>query len=385
MPDDENMAGMRWGGRLPRSSWLEVSAGVLRSNLGIIRSELPAGVGLLSVVKAEAYGHGAEVVARAAEGVGASGLAVATLDEAARLRQAGFRLPVLMLMNPLESEFEWYRELDLIASPGQLTTLEALDAFGVAGGWRPKVHLKINTGMNRYGFRWDGVSDWLPVVRRLGAVRVGGIYSHFAMSDELDKSFAELQLARFSGVLEALEAVGVGCGVRHFCNSGGFLDLPQAHHDLVRVGLLALGIYPSRVCRRLEGIAPVLSWKARIATLQPIAAGEVVGYGMRYTAESPRVIGIVPLGYADGFPRVRNEGEVLVGGCRVPLVGSVAMDALAVDVTAVRGVRVGDEVVLLGRQGDEVVGVEDLARLKRSVSYDVLAGLRGRLPRLIGA
>jgi alanine racemase len=160
------------------------------------------------------------------------------------------------------------------------------------------------------------------------------------------------------------------------------LDLPAAHYDLVRVGILPLGVYPSKVCRRLPGLAPVMTVKARITALQELEPGDTVGYGRRYTATSRRRIGVLPLGYADGFPRVRNEGWVLVAGRRAPLVGGVAMDALAVDVTDVPGVKLYDEAVIVGRQGAEEITVEEVAALARSVAYDVLAGWRDRLPRI---
>jgi len=169
---------------------------------------------------------------------------------------------------------------------------------------------------------------------------------------------------------------------RHLCNSGGFLDLPQAHFDMVRIGMLQYGVYPSKVCRRLEGIEPVMSVKARIAGIQNLAAGDVVGYGMRYRAESPRRIAVIPVGYGDGFPRVRNQGFVLAHGRRAPLVGGVAMDALTVDITDIPEAGLWDEVVLMGRQGDEEISVHEVAQWKNSVSYDVLAGWRARLPRV---
>jgi alanine racemase len=265
---------------------------------------------------------------------------------------------------------------------GQLETARLLDDFARREGWRPAVHLKINTGMNRFGLRWSEVAAWLPEVRSLTGLRLEGVYSHFAMSDELDKTFAHEQQRRFQTVLEAMAVAGRVSGVRHLCNSGGLLDLPEAHYDLVRVGILSLGVYPSKVCRRLPGLAPVMTVKARITALQELEPGDTVGYGRRYTATSRRRVAVLPLGYADGFPRVRNEGCALVGGRRVPLVGGVAMDALAVDVTDAPGVKLYDEAVIVGRQGAEEIPVEEVATLARSVTYDVLAGWRDRLPRL---
>ena len=169
---------------------------------------------------------------------------------------------------------------------------------------------------------------------------------------------------------------------RHLANSGGFLDLPQARYDAVRLGILPLGVYPSAACRRLPGVAPVMSVKARIVALQQLAPGDSVGYGMRYTAAASRRIAVLPLGYGDGFPRVRNQGAALLHGRRAPLVGGVTMDALMVDVTDIPAAQLGDEAVLMGRQGGEEISAHEIAGLKNSVSYDVLCGWRARLPRV---
>ena len=205
--------------------------------------------------------------------------------------------------------------------------------------------------------------------------------SHFSQSDETDKTFANLQFARFSEVLSGLAARGINVKLRHTCNSGGFLDLPHAHLDMVRIGILMFGVFPSSVCRRIPGIEPVMSVKARIAAIQKLQPGEVVGYGMRYTAKTERRIAILPIGYGDGFPRVRNEGAALIHGQRAPLIGGIAMDALMVDITDIPEAQMWDEAVIMGRQGHEEITVHDIAKLKNSVSYEVLTSWRLRLRR----
>jgi alanine racemase len=205
--------------------------------------------------------------------------------------------------------------------------------------------------------------------------------THFAQSDEADKSFALLQISRFDEVMRALKRGGIEVPCQHLCNSGGFLDLPAAHRDMVRAGILMYGIFPSSVCRRIAGIQPVMSVKARIAAIQHLKAGEVVGYGMRYTAPSPRRIAILPIGYGDGFPRVRNAGAALIRGRRAPLVGGVAMDAITVDITAIAEAQMWDEAIIMGSQGREEINVHEMAQLKNSVSYEVLTSWRLRLRR----
>jgi alanine racemase len=260
--------------------------------------------------------------------------------------------------------------------------VETLAKLAARAGQRHPVHLKINTGMNRYGVHWTQAGELAARIASHPSLLLEGVQSHFAQSDELDKGFANLQLSRFEAALEDLQARGIRAAVRHMCNSGGFLDLPQAHFDMVRIGLLQLGVYPSSVCRRLEGIKPVMSVKARVAGIQNLQVGDTVGYGMRYTAGHPRRIAVLPIGYGDGFPRVRNQGCALIGGRRAPLVGGVAMDAITVDITDIPGVRLWDEAVIMGQQGDEEITAQEMARLKNSVTYDVLTNWRGRLPRI---
>jgi alanine racemase len=235
--------------------------------------------------------------------------------------------------------------------------------------------------MSRYGVRWDEALPLLELIDAQKALRLEGAMTHFAQSDEADKSFALLQIARFDEVMGAWRGAGGRAPCQHLCNSGGFLDLPHAHRDMVRVGILLYGIFPSSVCRRIPGIQPVMSVKARIAAIQPLKAGEVVGYGMRYTAPAPGRIAVLPIGYGDGFPRVRNAGGALIRGRHAPLVGGVAMDAITVDITGIPDAQMWDEAVIMGRQGAEEITVHDIARLKNTVSYDVLTNWRLRLRR----
>lgn len=206
--------------------------------------------------------------------------------------------------------------------------------------------------------------------------------SHFAMSDEEDKSFAILQLQRFQKILNALAAQHIQPKYIHVCNTGGFLDLPVAHFNMVRLGILPLGVYPSKVCRRISGLKPVMSVKSRIAAIQDISPGDTVGYGMRYKATSPRRIATLPFGYGDGYPRVRNQGSVLIHGKRAHIVGGNAMDAMLVDITNIPAAKLWDEVVVMGKQDKDEITVHEIANLKNSVSYDILAGWRWRLPRI---
>ena len=365
----------------PRPAWIEIDLGRLRRNLQLIRRDLPASVQLLAVVKDEAYGHGALEVARLALAEGASFLGLSTLQEALALREASLTAPVLLLGERQEAELPWCVRHDLTVCVNEAGTVRALARAAAASGKRVPVHVKIHTGMSRYGVRWEQARPLMELICSQRSLLLEGAMTHFAQSDETDKSFALLQMARFDEVMRDLAERGLRVRCQHLCNSGGFLDLPQAHRDMVRVGILMFGIFPSNACRRIPGLEPVMSVKARIAAIQRLEAGEVAGYGMRYTAPAPRRIAVLPIGYGDGFPRVSNQGGVLLHGQRAPLVGGVTMDALMVDITDIPQAQMWDEAVLMGRQGDEEITVHDLARLKHSVSYDVLTSWRLRLRR----
>lgn len=365
-----------------RSAWVEIDVARLRTNFRLIREDLPPHVGLAPVVKDNAYGHGALTVARAAIEVGARFFAVNTLEEADELRRAGFRTPLLLLGERHPDELPACVAHGWRVCVGELAIARELSRLATEAGRTVPVHLKLDTGMGRFGVRWDELAAMLPELLRLPHLDWEGVASHFAMSDEADKTFALLQLERYQASLQNLIEAGIRPRFQHLCNSGGVLDLPAAHFNLVRPGILALGVFPSRVCRRLPGIAPVMSVKARLVSVRRLQPGDPCGYGLRYHAPTPRRIGIVPVGYGDGFPRLRNAGEALVRGRRAPLIGSVAMDAFAVDLTDVPEAQLWDEVVLQGRQGGEEITAQDLARWKGSVSYDILVGWRARLPRV---
>ena len=364
-----------------RPAWTEIDLGRLRNNLRFIRRDLPKRVKLLAVVKDEAYGHGALDVARIALEEGAWGLGLSTLEEAMALRESGVVAPLLLLGERQEAELPWCVEHDLTVCVNEPHAVRKLARIAAAHGKQAPVHVKIHTGMSRYGVRWD---EALPLIEQIIAEKsllLEGVMTHFSQSDETDKTFANLQFSRYNEVLKAMAARGISVKLRHTCNSGGFLDLPHAHLDMVRVGILLYGVFPSSVCRRIPGIEPVMSVKARIAAIQKLKPGEVVGYGMRYTASAERRIAILPIGYGDGFPRVRNQGGALIHGQRAPLIGGIAMDAIMVDVTDIPEAKMWDEAVIMGRQGNEEITVHDMAKLKNSVSYDVLTNWRLRLRR----
>jgi alanine racemase len=370
------------GERPHRPAWIEIDLGKLKRNYELINRDKPHGVQMLSVVKDDAYGHGAARVARTAVESGTAFLALSSLDEGMALRQRGIMSPMLLLGERQEAELPWCIQHGLTCCVNDRAGVEKLGAAAARLDRRVPVHLKVNTGMNRYGVRWTEAARLVELIGATKSLSLEGIMSHFSMSDETDKTYANLQLSRFREVLAQLEAKGVRVKYRHLCNSGGFLDLPQAHFDMVRVGILQFGVYPSLVCRKLAGVESIMTVKARIAAIQHIEKGDCVGYSMRYEAPGPRRIAVIPVGYGDNFPRLRNTGCVLAAGKRAPLVGGVAMDAFMVDVTDIPEAGMWDEVVLMGRQGNDEISAREIGQWKNSTCYDILTGWRGRLPRI---
>ena len=378
----ENMISLQQPHAPLRPAWVEINRTQLRRNLDLIRADMPPGLKWGSVVKDQAYGHGAVEIARETVHAGASLLATATLDEALELRQAQLGAPILVFGERPANELAVCIENDFLIFVHDITQAKQINELARQQGKRVSVHLEIDTGLNRYGVRWTKALPVVAAVVQLDNLQLAGLMTHFAMSDELDKTFANEQLRRFEEVLRGQKVFDQKAILRHTCNSGGYLDLPQAHGDMVRIGILPLGVYPSKVCRRLAGLLPVMSVKTRIAAIKEIEPGDTVGYGMRYRAESNRTIAVLPVGYGDGFPRLRNTGYVLIRGQRAPIIGGNAMDAMMVDITGIREPQLWDEVVVMGEQGNDEISVHDLAAWGNTVSYDIMTRWSVRMPRL---
>ncbi len=365
-----------------RPAWVEIDLKQLDRNFQIIVRDKPANLDFMCVLKDDAYGHGMLQVARTSLQFGAKYLAAVTVDEALSLRADGITVPILVMGERTPDELAQCVEHNLTCLVNTARTVNALQKIAAGLEKKIPVQVEVDTGLSRYGVRWTDAPTHIAAVANAQGLTLEGVMSHFAMSDELDKSFAMQQLGRFVTVLDAMSGEGVHVNYRHMCNTGGFLDLPAAHFDMVRMGILPLGVYPSQVCRRIPGLSPIMSVKTRIVAIQEIEAGDYVGYGMRYQATTPSRIAVLPVGYGDGYPRVRNQGFVLVCGRRAPIVGGNAMDAMMVDISDILQAQVMDEVVLQGKQKDEEIDVHEVASLKKSVSYDILAGWRSRLPRV---
>jgi alanine racemase len=366
-----------------RWAWAEVDLAAVSHNVGVLRDAVaPAEV--WAVVKADGYGHGAVPVARAALAAGAAGLCVALVQEGAALRDAGIDAPILVLSEQPPNELAALVSNGLIATT---YTAEGIDALAAAAArrWRYPVHVKVDTGMHRVGCRPE---EAVEVARRLvGRAELGlaGVFTHLAVADEPHDPYTAEQLARFDEVLGGLAEAGIRPGLVHAANSAGGLAHPAARRALVRAGIAVYGHPPGPgVAHLARGLRPALSLRGRVSFVQRRAAGERISYGLRHRFERDTVVATVPVGYADGVPRrlFAAGGEVLVGGSRCPIVGVVTMDQLMVDCGPDATVAVGDEVVLLGRQGDEEVTATEWAERLGTIAYEITCGIGARVPRV---
>jgi len=371
-----------------RPAWVEVDLGAVSANVEYLK-RLVAPAEVCAVVKADGYGHGAVPVARAALGAGATWLAVALAEEGHELREAGISAPVLVLSEPPKEAMELVARDHLSATIYSWAGLRALSEVAEAapGATRLPVHIKVDTGMHRVGAEPRAAIELAKEVSRQPRLRLEGIFTHFAVADEPANGFTQLQLQRFEAVVEELAREGISAPVVHAANSAGALFHPRARHNLVRLGISVYGIAPSLEARKQAPVLPLepaLSLKARVSYCKAVAAGEGLSYGLRYRLERASDVATVPLGYADGVPRRLSEvgGEVLIGGKRRRVAGSVTMDQLMVDCGPASGVQVGDEVVLLGRQGGEAIDAWEWAERLGTIAYEVTCGLSARLPRV---
>jgi alanine racemase len=380
-----------------RSTIARVDLAALRHNFTAIQTFLQQGArdtggstapSILAVVKANAYGHGAVPVALALEEAGATMLACADIEEGVVLRRAGVRVPILVFgalsVSDLDGLFE-YRLTPTISTPGAARAVQTAAARHRATiGY----HLKIDTGMNRLGFRHDNLRRTVPDLLASANVRLEAVYTHFASADVPESPVFNDQRERFECALSVISELTEGSRIpRHACNSAALLRDSRVWYDAVRPGLLLYGVVPPPLASTLS-LRPVMSLTSRVVAVKGLRPGEGVGYGWRFTTDSPRTIAVVPAGYADGLDtRLSGRGFVLIRGCRVPIVGAVSMDMLTVDVTGVDAVEPGDEVVILGRQGDEgwqQIDAREMAASVGMIPWEVLCRLGTRIERSYG-
>jgi len=339
---------------------------------------------VIAVVKANAYGHGAPEVGLALERAGAAMLACADIEEGVALRDAGVGIPILVFGALSVSDLSGLFEHGLTPTVSTPAAARALDDAAGARGVRIGCHLKIDTGMNRLGFRHDNLTRTMPPLLASRHLRIDAVYTHFATADVPESPFLDEQRARFDRATAALGAMGLTGVRRHAANSAALLRDAGTWYDWVRPGLLLYGIVPPPLAAADLALGPALSLSSRIVAVKGVRAGEGAGYGLRWRADGPRTIAIVPAGYADGLDtRFGGRASVLVRGRRVPIVGAVSMDMITIDVTGLE-IAPGDEVVIIGRQGEAAITAREVAGEIGSIPWEVLCHLGSRIQRTYG-
>ncbi len=403
-------------------AWLEINPSALGHNIQQIKSLLSPTTELMAVIKANAYGHGAVLVAETALKHGVTSLAVATIAEGQELRRAGIESPILVLgavntPEEIRAIAQYHLEPNL-STPEQaklfsatitnsaansekiigwaMPTLEATPEKSV--GWAMPttllkansgkslpVHINIDTGMSRLGMPWQEAQKLVQLVQSQPGLELASIYSHLATSEDNDSPVRQLQHDRFQQVVDSCKALGLASHVKfHLANSAGTLVDAGLHYDRVRVGLSLYGLYPALHFQSLISLQPVMAVKARITLVKPLAAGTGVSYGHRFIASQDMLLAVVSIGYADGIPRLlSNKMKVLIRGRFVPQIGSITMDQLMLDVSTMPDLQPGEIVTLLGQDGDRTITADDWAEAIKTISWEILCGFKSRLPHVI--
>ena len=364
-----------------RSTFVEVNLSQLSRNLQAIREKVsPAKI--MIVVKANAYGHGLTEVTKYLDPQ-VDYIAVAVLEEGILLREIGVQTPILVLGGIWGDQIPTYIENDLTLTAPSVERLEQIDQAAEAQGKRARVHLKVDTGMERIGVHYYNADKLLEAALRCKHVDVEGIFSHFANADAADLSHARLQLERFNEVLRFYERRGLPMPMRHITNSGGILQLPDSYFDMVRPGILFYGVYPSPEAQRTVAVKPALAWKSRVVYFKVTQPGHPVSYGSTWQSDHNVQIITVPVGYGDGYFRsMSNKAQVVIHGKKYPQVGRICMDQVMVNIEQDSAFN-GDEVILIGEaQNGERVTVEELAEWAGTIPYEILTNINTRVPRV---
>lgn len=360
------------------TTWLEIDLRALKKNYQILQETIHTEV--MPVIKANAYGHGLEEVAKTLESAGAKWCGVARIEEALMLRSAGVGMKILVLGYVSPKRID-----DVIQHNISMTLYDSSLAEEYANQARTthkkiNVQLKVDTGMGRLGIPFDQAIEFIRLVKSKPELNLEAVFTHFACADDPDKPYTDQQMARFQKVLDELDKNGLHPPLIHAANSAATMNFPKSRFDMVRCGLALFGISPSTTTPLPEGIQPVMVWKTRLISVKDLPANHGVSYGFRYFTSKKERIGVIAAGYADGLRR-KPGNIVLVGGKRVPVVGNICMDQCMLQLDQVQEAKVGDEVVLIGRQGEQAITAAEIANNWGTISYEVICGMAARMPR----
>ena len=370
---------------MDKRTWAEVDLDAIAHNIKEIRKITNPNAKIMAVVKADAYGHGFLEVAKTLLENGADRLAVAVLQEGKQLRSRGVTVPILILGASGEEAVEDLINFDITPSVFTYEFSKALSYEAERKEKVTKIHIKIDTGMSRIGFLAgednEEIVDEIIKISKLPYIEIEGIFSHFATSDEYDKSYTLLHYGRFMDVCNRLEEKGLNIPIKHICNSAAIMMYPEMHLDMVRPGVILYGMYPSdEVDKSRLDLIPAMTLKSTITHIKEVEPGRGVSYGKEYITDKKTKIATVPIGYADGYLRkLAKHGKMIVDGVKVPIIGRICMDQCMIDVTNVHNIDKGDEVIIFGREG---VTVDDLAEWLETINYEVSCVIGKRIPRI---
>ncbi len=363
-----------------RGVWAEIDLSALRHNISVIKDRIAGGARFCAVVKADAYGHGAVAVAREAVAMGADYLAVAVLSEAEALRRAGFTVPILVLGATQYEEADAVVDLGVTQAVFSLGAAKAISDAAVRRGVIGKVHLAVDTGMGRIGVRPSEAGTVAAEIAALPNIELEGMFSHFALADARDKTFAKEQFARFRLAMDGVKEKGVTIPICHIANSAAILEMPETHLDMARAGIILYGLAPSDEVGHDAGLRPVMAVKARLTHVKALRAGETVSYGCTFRAPKDMGVGTLPLGYADGYTRLyAGKAKVELHGSLLPVIGRICMDQCMISLTGVKKAVVGDTVTIMG--GDALTA-DALAGWLGTINYEVVCMFSPRIPRV---
>lgn len=381
-PDSNNISGQR-------PTWAEIDLDALAANFHVIKRHVGPGVNVMAIVKANAYGHGSVACARRLAAEGADWFGVALPEEGIDLRESGINQPILCLGGFWEGQAAACVKYRLTPVVYRLDMMEDLDRAARAAGVSVDVHLKIDTGMGRLGFRFDELNDAPAMLKRFVNVRVDGLMTHFAAADDPTcEALTEDQIARFSSAAGAFCQAGHHLTFQHSANSAAIYSHPDAWSNMIRPGGVLYGLWRDVLPAKVDAsdLKPVMSLHSRISLLKWVPAGETIGYGCTFEASRKTLVATIPIGYDDGYPRaLSNRAHVVVRGVCASVIGRISMDLTLVDVTGVPGVQSGDPVILIGRdeKSGQSVTAEELAKIAGTLSYEITCGIGSRVPRFI--
>ncbi len=364
-----------------RPTYVEVNLKNIKYNFEQIKNHV-GDAKIMPILKANAYGHGLVRLALFFQELKADYLGVAVLEEGILLREKGVEIPIIVLGGILGNQVPKFLKYGLTITASSIEKLEQIQSAAEKLKVKAKVHLKIDTGMERIGVHYYNAENFIKTAFKMKNIEVEGIFSHFANSTAYDLSDAKRQFARFEKALEFIEKEKFEIPLKHISNSGAILQLPQANLDLVRPGIILYGVYPSEETRKTISVKPALTWKSRVVYFKVITKGHSVGYGSMWTAKENTRAVTVPVGYGDGYFRsMSHKAQVLINGKRYPVIGTISMDQIVVNIGNDSAYN-NDEVVLLGKQNDAEIAAEEMARWAGTIPYEILTNINTRVPRV---